>query len=573
MEVLEIAKEDKKNINEIVLVGGSTRIPKIQSLLQDFFDGKQLNKKLNPDEAVAYGATIEAAMEMGEYAEDITLLDVCPFSLGIAVQKAETYKDFGLQMDKVINKGSKLPFKIIKKYLPAEDYPSSVLIQVFEGENKFVKDNYPLGNFKLLDLPKKKKKEIHIDVIFELDENSILTVTGKIRENNNENSIVIKNDKGGLSRNEIENAKLKLENEEIANDLEPALALERNYKYEINDLKNKINNCNDPDIQFDLFKKLENTIESFISTFNSDNEDNYIYKEKIHYYLKPLFKTYSMLLNFYKTEENEKDNIVSKIKKYLQIFEKKCISFCPSLVQIFLNNNDEIFGELCIQILGYYSQRGTELYQDNEKKYAKHYLEEALVINEKFCVEQKIKNNSELQFNLESILDNCKELINILKAESIEKYCSSFSKYNLIKEDEYSTDEQKIDILDRFKEALRYLKNPIKRADKLLKAIYLANIIKIEYKMFKSNNYDILLKMIEECIRLKIEVPEGCDTPDLEWFDEICDYKNEIEEKQKKLKENPKEEDKKIKDDLKKIIKEIDDKFKEGKLNFFFYIL
>ena len=323
LEVLKTAKEDKKNINEIVLVGGSTRIPKIQSLLQDFFDGKQLNKKLNPVEAVAYGATIEAAMEMGEYAEDITLLDVCPFSLGVAVQKEETYKDFGLQMDKVINKGSKLPLKIIKNYLPAEDYQSSVLIQVFEGENKFVKDNYPLGNFELLDLPKKKKKEIHIDIIFELDENSILTVTGKIRENNNENSIVIKNDKGGLSRNEIENAKLKLENEEIANDLEPALALERNYKYEMNDLINKIDNCNDPDIQFDLFKKLENTLESFISTFKSDNEDNYIYKEKIHFYLKPLFKTYSILINFNKTEENEKENIVSKIKKYLQIFEKR----------------------------------------------------------------------------------------------------------------------------------------------------------------------------------------------------------------------------------------------------------
>ena len=132
----------------------------------------------------------------------------------------------------------------------------------------------------------------------------------------------------------------------------------------MNDLINKINNYNDPDIQFDLFKKLENTLESFISTFNSDNEDNYIYKEKIHFYLKPLFKTYSILLNFNKTEENEKENIISKIKKYLQIFEKKRTSFCPSLVEIFLNNNDEIFGELCIQILGYYSQRGTELYQD-----------------------------------------------------------------------------------------------------------------------------------------------------------------------------------------------------------------
>ena len=341
----------------------------------------------------------------------------------------------------------------------------------------------------------------------------------------------------------------------------------------MNDLINRINICNDPDIQFDLYQQLENTLENFISTFNSDNGDNYKYKEKMHFYLKPLFQTYSKLLNSDKTEEIEKQNIVSKIRDYLQIFEKKGTSFCPSLVKIFSNNDDDIFGEFCIQILGYYSQRGTELYQKNEKKYAKHYLEEAFVINEIFCVEQKVKNNSELQFNLESILDNCKELINIVKAESIEKYCKSFSKYNLIKEDEYSTDEQRIDILDRFKEALRYLKNPRKRADKLLKAIYLANIIKTEYKMFKSNNYDILLKMIEECIDLKVEVPEGCGTPDLDWFDEICDYKNEIEEKQKKLIENPKEDEKKIKDELKEKIKEIDDKFKEGKLNFFFYIL
>ena len=339
LEVLKIAKEDKKNIDEIVLVGGSTRIPKIQSKLREFFDGKKLNKRLNPDEAVAYGATIEAAMEMGEYAEDITLLDVCPFSLGIGIQEEKTYKEFGLEMDRVINKGSKLPLKVNKNYFPANDYQSSAEIQVFEGENKFVSDNYPLGNFELLNLPKKKKKDINIDIIFELDENSILTVTGKIRENNIENSIVIKNDKGGLSRNEIEKAKLKLENEEIGKDLEPALTIERNYKYEMNNLINKINICNNPDIQFELYQKLENTLENFISTFNLENEDNYIFKEKMHFYLTPLFQIYSILLKSNKTEEIEKDNIVSKIRDYLQIFEKKGTSFCPSLVKIFSNND------------------------------------------------------------------------------------------------------------------------------------------------------------------------------------------------------------------------------------------
>ena len=116
----------------------------------------------------------------------------------------------------------------------------------------------------------------------------------------------------------------------------------------MNNLINKINICNNPDIQFELYQKLENTLENFISTFNLENEDNYIFKEKMHFYLTPLFQIYSILLNSNKTEEIEKENIVSKIRDYLQIFEKKGTSFCPSLVKIFSNNDDDIFGEFCI---------------------------------------------------------------------------------------------------------------------------------------------------------------------------------------------------------------------------------
>ena len=213
MEVLEQSGDDKEDIDEIVLVGGSTRIPKIQSMLKELFYGKELNKKLNPDEAVAYGAAIQAAIQMGEYAEDVVLLDVCPFSLGVAVVNLEKEDDPDLVMSKVIKKGTKLPCKKMEIYNPATDYQRTILFQVFEGENKYTKDNYPLGKFRLTDLPLKKKDEVKLEVTFELDEDSILTVTAVERDNkNNINSIVIKNDKGGLSRNEIENSRKKKEN-------------------------------------------------------------------------------------------------------------------------------------------------------------------------------------------------------------------------------------------------------------------------------------------------------------------------------------------------------------------------
>ena len=183
-------------------------------------------------------------------------------------------------------------------------------------------------------------------------------------------------------------------------------------------------------------------------------------------------------------------------------------------------------------------------------------------------------NYSNLYCEFESILNNCHELLNILKAESIEKYCKSFSKDKLIKEEEFKTEEEKLDILDRFKDALTFIKTTKKRADKLLKAIYLANIVKIEYKFFNSNNYDTLLKMIEDCEKLKLQVPEGCCAMDLDWFNEIMKIKIEIEEKKNKTKENPKEEEMERKKQSKDIIDKIEQKYKEGKyISFFIYYL
>ena len=235
-----------------------------------------------------------------------------------------------------------------------------------------------------------------------------------------------------------------------------------------------------------------------------------------------LFNTYSSMLNFKSLiHEDEKQKIIAKVKKYLKIFENVGISFGFSLVKTFIDNEDDIFGTFVIQILGYYSQRGTEFYSNNEKKNSKHYLEEALSIIEKYSVVKRIECYSDIYYNFDSIYNNINELLNILKAESIEKYCKSFSEDILIKEDEFKTEEEKIDILDRFKDGLSFLKQPKKKADKLLKAIYLANIVKIEYKFFNATNYDTLLKMIEDCIQLKVQAPEGCEAEDLDWFNII----------------------------------------------------
>ena len=574
-EVLETSHESKENIDEILLVGGSTRIPYIQQMLKEFFNEKELNTKLNPDESVAYGATIEAAICMGNYCEDVTLSDVCPFSLGVAIEKKEYYQKNGLYMRKIIEKGSNLPCRTSQIFNPAHDNSDFLVIQIYEGDNKFVKDNFPLGKFKLLNIPKKKKEEINIEVTFELDEDSILTVTAVIKENNCTNSIVIKNDKGGLSKNEIEEAKKNQNLETSSNDnLGPAMVFDRNYKNEINEFVKSINNTTDALDQLYYLQKLKTSIEKYIETFNSNIPDNDTLIEKMYHNLIRLFTTYSLILKYdvYLNDE-EKDFIFLKGIEYLKFFEKKGTSYLPSLVKIFYYNDDKIFGEYCVQILEYFSQKGTELYSSNEKKYSKHYLEETLAFIKKYEVYEKVKNDELLTERLNSIIFNCNELINILKAEKIEKYCKSFSKHNLIDENEFDTNEEQLNILDRFKEALRFIPNPDTRDDKLLKAIYLANIVKIEYKIFKSNNYDTLLKMIENSIELKLQVPKSCITTDLRWFDEICKYKNEIEAIIENKKENPKDQDNKLKEGLKEVIEKINDKYKESKINFLFYIL
>ena len=594
-KIIEKCPKSIESINEVVFVGGSTRMPKVKELIQNFFYDIHINDTINPDETVAYGAAIQAAKlnkQGGNILNDVILMDITPFSLGINVRnesKIPEIKNKGGLMSIIISKGTKIPVTKTEIYQTSFDNQDTMTMGVYEGENYYVKDNHFLGKFSLVDIPKKKAGEVKEKVTFSIDENGILTVTAVETSQGINNSLKIINDKGFQKDEIIENINqtftpLISENHEEF----------KNYKKEMSYYYNEYNNSYSPKDKYKYIYNFGETVVAFLNTFEKKGNDTL--GNKYFLYIKVLFESYRILIEL-NSIINEKDKkvILDNSKKFLELlstfkninynnyiellklfvinlnFEEKKEPF-EKQKQITESRNDILY-DLSVFVMELISKKA-ELILSNNLKFsrynAKYLFQNCIKINELFIKsERDLSRNLEIRNRRQQCIEKCKGEIKKINANSLINLEQLNSSDKLIENEENLNREQLLLLLDNFREAIQNIQG---LNDPIIEAKILGNIVKINYKFLLNTNFTELRRFAEQSVALAKSTNQNVEK--YKWYLEISSILQELRIKLEEIeKVNQENFENKCKTEHKNIFDEISRYRQKTKIEFIEFIL
>ena len=497
-EVMKIGKIDMSDIKEVVLVGGSTRIPKVKEIVSDYFGGIKINDSINPDEAVAYGAAIEAFKihsKKKDIMNDIVLMDTTPFSLGLGV---------GDEFQLIIPKGSTIPTSVTNYGITEFDNQYSVELPIYEGEYNNVESNHFLGKFEINDIPMKKAGEIIFDVTYQVDVDGILTVSAQMKDDpSKKNWKVIKNDNIGLTEDEL------MKRNSMQN-YDPKKYIE---EFKENDnIKKKMKKLHalyEKELKFDkkmqYLKNFSKTLSEFIDTFDTYTNNETVF-EKYYLYLQGLFDSYNVYFSkSTKDDKNYEKEIIAKIKKYFSKISILDIYYIKGLIEKLFGIKEqkyEMFQEIIVLIMGILTERGEKVQKENKKwsRYkAKNIFNEVLNLSITYLKEDDLLllDDTSISENWEKYMNECKKSIQIINASTKIEIGNERENYELYNKKPNEDEEYLELVLDNFRDALRQLENEQEKFDLELEAIILANIAKIKYKYLNHNNKKSIMEEIQ----------------------------------------------------------------------------
>ena len=621
-DALDKANLKKEDINQIILVGGSTRIPKVKEIVKNYFPNCKINDKINPDEAVAYGATIDAEKILHNKNNNISnfhLVDIIPLSLGTNIVNSDPLnKDEGDIMSVIIKRGTMVPTFGEETYSSAKDDQTGMIINIYEGEKKYVKYNHLLKKSNIQGLTKRPKGKTKVVVRFEVDVNGILNVKAKELSENNDGKtmeLTIKNDEITLSKQDIDNLQQKnkklLEKIKIT-DYSNIKDILKKYKDEYEKCKKNEEGDDEEEVEENKITYITNfneALEEFIDKFDT-NFDNETVFEKYYLYIKELFSSYIETLNL-AISAGDKKKIFDNIKKYIENFITKSSGYLNTLLEILKKLKKIDFYKIVIFVMEKLNEKGKEYIYSNTKFCKYHSL--MFFEQSKSYYDQYLSGVNEATFKAEQLKslnkekNICIEYLEDIKSGAVVLCEASFSGGKLYSENTPSQNRGITNDLKRF--SLKNIQNNVEFCKRVLlnyeralssiqairnvtqnediksknkkEAICIANIIKINdilgYIKIKSKT---LLFLAERCQFLigtlsRDKKEEWHLDENEEWYKEFIKLYQNLKNNEKPKIENYNELLSQVKKTNKKIFDDIENNFKQnkGKIEFINFLL